>query len=63
MWPCRDTPKYFTCRLMPPGGISALVSGGYYDALMYPRLASAPSLEVIHKSPLPKLSVCWLEAP
>lgn len=32
----------------------ALVSGGYHGALMYPRLASLPSLEIIHPSTLPK---------
>lgn len=48
---------YFTSRpsLVPPEGL-ALVSGGYRDALMYPRLASVPSLEIIQRSALPNWS-------
>lgn len=41
---------YFTSPLFPsPEGL-ALVSGGNHDALMYPPLASMPSLETIHLS-------------
>lgn len=39
----------------------APVSEGYRDALVYPRLASMPSLEIIHPSAPPTLSASWLE--
>lgn len=41
---------------MPPGGISSRLRG----LPRYPRLASIPSLEIIHLSALPTLSASWL---
>lgn len=55
MWPCRDTMKHISHLSYSPLQGLALVSGGYHGALMYPRLASLTSLEIIHLSTLPKL--------
>lgn len=44
---------------IPPWRGICLVSGGYHHALTYPRLASLPSLEIIHREALPKLSASW----
>lgn len=60
MWPCRDTMKHISHVGCSPLEGLALVSGVYRNALMYPRLASMPSLEIIHPSTPPKLIASWL---
>lgn len=55
MWPCRDTMRHISHFGYSPLEGLAPVSGGYHHALLYPRLASMPGLEIIHRSPLPTL--------
>lgn len=55
MWPCRDTMRHISHFGDSPLEGLAPVSGGYHCALLYPRLASMPGLEIIHRCLLPTL--------